>query len=280
MKSVNLFLRDAGVILDDGEADFWRRLQRCAALAGDNGLNIQVTLGTHYFLKEHAGAAAGLIDQLKKFPRALIHLHTTYSRPFGRNAFTDKALAVLAELAAACGNIKGICVHPDCVEDFSVLARLKTDETYIAVEVLGKEARSGNRFAEITDILKAHGFLDLVLDTAHIMEMADAGEPGLGAYLETFGDRIKELHVSRPENLYAPEVVGAGFTTSHSLLTLKKGDNIIEPLAAWSPAGEVNTVIEGIIPAGGYGETCLKNEVAYLKKHLHTRYYPPGDFHV
>lgn len=268
MKSGNLFLRDAGVILDDREANFWRRLQRCAALAEKNGLSIQVTLDDNYFLTEHAVSAAKLIGQLQNFRKVLLHLHTPYSRPFGCNTFTDSIFSILVEFITRLGNIGGICIHPDYIEDFSALERLKTGDVYVGVEILGKESRSGNRFTEISDILNKHGFLDLVLDTAHIMEMAEAGEPGLDVYLETFRDRIKEIHISRPENLYDPGDMGADFTTAHSLLTLKKDDAIINSLVAWTPAGEVNIVIEGIIPPGEYGERCLRKEVAQIRKYL------------
>jgi hypothetical protein len=268
MKSVNLFLRDAGVILKGGKANFWRRLERCAALAGENGLDIQVTLDDHYFLAEHAQSAARLTGQLQKFRKVLLHLHTPYSRPFGRNVYTDNVISILNELIAGCGNIRGICVHPDYTEDFSVLERLKTDDIYIGVEILGKGSRSGNHFSEISEILYKYDFLAFVPDTAHILEMAGVGEPGLDVFLETFGDRVREVHVSRPENLYDPEVMEGGFTTSHSLLTLKKDDDIISSLAAWTPPAEINIVIEGVVPPGEYGEGCLRNEVAYLKKTL------------
>ncbi len=54
----------------------------------------------------------------------------------------------------------------------------------------------------------------------------------------------------------------------------------------WMP--RINSIIEQARSRGGrvlelgcgYGETCLKNEVAYLKKHLPAQPYPPVDFHV
>ncbi len=271
MKSVNLFLRDAGVILKDGRTDFWRRLERCAALAQRNGLGIQVTLDDHYFLAEHAKSAADLTGILTQFQKVLLHLHTPFSRPFGRNAYTENVISILNELIAACGNICGICIHPDYTQDFAAFERLKTDDIYVGVEILGKEARSGNRLADIYDILNTYPFLAFVPDTAHVLEMVDTGEPDLDFYLKSFKDKIKEVHVSRPENLYDTVDMGDSFTTSHSLLTLNKDDDIINSLVSWPSAGEANIVIEGVVPPGEYGEKCLENEVAYLKKYLGER---------
>ncbi len=253
--------------MDDKEVNFLKRFYRCVELAEKNGLHVQITLDEQYFLSDHLRLTNELTAHLQKFEEVLIHLHTSHSKRFGRNAFTDNAFLILAEFIAKCGNIRGVCVHPDHTEDFSVLERLKINDIYVAIEILGKGAPFGNRFSEISDILKKHDFLDLVLDTAHVVEMKEAGEPGLGIYFETFRDKIKEIHVSQTGNLYAPEVMGAGFVTSHSLLTLKN-DNLVRSLSALNPVGEVNTVIEGIIPPGEYGETCLRNEVTQLRKYL------------
>ncbi len=267
MKSFNLFLRDAGVILDNKEVNFLKRFHRCVELAEKNKLNVQITLDEQYFLFNHLKSASELAVHLQKFGRVLIHLHTSYSKRFGFNTFTDNSFLIMAEFITKCGNIKGVCVHPDNIEDFSVLERLKVNDMYVAIEILGKESRFGNHFSEISNILKEYGFLDLVLDTAHIMEMEETGEPGLGIYFETFRNKIKEIHISQPQNLYDPKVMGADFMTSHSLLTLKN-NNLVKSLSALNLAGEVNTVIEGVIPPGEYGEKCLRNEVTQLRKYL------------
>ena len=267
MKSINLFLRDAGVVLANKEVNFLKRFYRCMELAKKNGLHVQITLDEQYFLSDYLRLTNELTAHLQKFGRVLIHLHTSYSNRFGFNTFTDNSFLILAEFITKCGNIKGVCVHPDNIEDFSVLERLKVNDMYVAVEILGKESRFGNRFSEISNIVKNYGFFDLVLDTAHIMEMEEAGEPGLGIYFETFRNKIKEIHISQPQNLYDPEVMGADFMTSHSLLTLKN-DNLVKSLSALNLAGEVNIVIEGIIPPGEYGEKCLRNEVTQLRKYL------------
>ena len=206
MKTFSLFLRDAGVILDDKEVNFLKRFYRCVELAEKNGLHVQITLDEQYFLSDHLRLTNELTAHLQKFEKVLIHLHTSHSKRFGRNAFTDNAFLILAEFIAKCGNIRGVCVHPDHTEDFSVLERLKINDIYVAIEI-------------------------------------------------------------QTGNLYAPEVMGAGFVTSHSLLTLKN-DNLVRSLSALNPVGEVNTVIEGIIPPGEYGETCLRNEVTQLRKYL------------
>jgi len=267
MKSINLFLRDAGVVLDNKEVNFLKRFYRCVELAEKNGLYVQITLDEQYFLSDHLRLTNELTAHLQIFEKVLIHLHTSYSKRFGRNAFTDDAFLVLADFITKCGNIRGVCVHPDHIEDFSVLERLKINDIYVAIEILGKEASFGNHFSEIADISKNYDFLDFVLDTAHVVEMEETGEPGLGIYFETFRDKIKEIHISQTGNLYDPEVMGADFVTSHSLLTLKD-DNLAKSLAALNPAGEVNTVIEGVTPPGEYGETCLRNEVTQLRKYL------------
>ncbi|MFH1624223.1 MAG: hypothetical protein ABID54_03595 [Pseudomonadota bacterium] len=266
MERSNLYLRDAGVLLDRDGSNFLKRLDRCVSLAKENRLAIQITLDREFFLKGHERLEKQLIDGLVRFDRVLIHLHSNQLNRFGRNYFTDKSLTIIKRLFEQCNNIEGLCVHPDLVDDFSALERFIVNGKYMGIEVLDENVTFGNHFSEIREILEEYEFLDLVLDTAHVQEMARKGEPDLDSYFDVFGDRVKEVHLSETGNYYENDFMSEDFTTSHSLLCADHGATEILPNLRRS--FPVNYVIEGIVPYGRYGEDLLKKEVEMLRREL------------
>ncbi len=263
MENNSIYLRDAGVLLPGNERDFSKRLSRCVDLAISNKLDIQITLADDYFNDPNPRRRLSLLKELEKFEDVLIHLHLDYSHTFGDNRFTDEAFDEVEDLLRAAGNVKGFCVHPDLVADFSVLERLRVHDAYIGIEVLDPTVLFGNRFSQISGILKKFEFLDIVLDTSHILEMEKWGEPSYDFYLNHFRDKIREIHLSRPGNHYSPGRLTDKFSTNHSLFsTNSEGVNMLSGL----PLPEnVNHVIEGVIPYGKYGEELLAKESRLLK---------------
>lgn len=266
MGNDNIYLRDAGALLSGREHDYLKRLFRCTELAVSNKLNIQITLSDEYFGGTNPEIGALIVNELQKFDDVLIHLHLDYSKKFGGNHYTEKAFMTIESFLQRDVNVIGFCIHPDIVDDFSVFEQLSAHGAYIGVEVLDSSVCFGNRFSEISRILEEYGFLDLILDTSHILEMEKWGEPSFDFYVDYFGDKIKEIHVSRPGNHYEPEQITEMFSTCHSLFsTNSRGVSMFSSLKL---PENTNYVIEGVIPYGKYGEGLLRKEVQILKAHL------------
>ncbi|MEE9213774.1 MAG: hypothetical protein V3U54_03130 [Thermodesulfobacteriota bacterium] len=265
MENSQLYLRDVGVLLYKEEKDLLKRIDRCISFQ-IKGLNIQITLNREFLLTTYKVVEQELIKKLLNFESVIIHLHTDQSNKFGRNNFTDQTLSVIKNLFLQSNNIDGLCIHPDLVDDFSVLERFILNDKYMGIEVLDKNVKFGNRFSDIKKILEEYDFLSLVLDTAHIQEMEEEGEPYLKQYIDFFSDRIMEMHVSRSGNYYDMDKMSKDFKTSHSLLSISNND-IIKTIYK-SKVSDANYVLEGVIPYGEYGEGLLKKEVEYLKKSL------------
>ncbi len=263
MGNDNIYLRDAGALLSGREHDYLKRLFRCTELAASNKLNIQITLSDEYFSGVNPKIHSSLPNELLKFDNVLIHLHLDYSKKFGDNRYTEKAFMAINNLLHRNVNVNGFCVHPDIVDDFSVFTRLTAHGAYIGVEVLDASVCFGNRFSEISRILEEYEFLDLILDTSHILEMEKWGEPSFDFYVDYFGDKIKEVHISRPGNHYDPKKITEIFSTCHSLFSTNSGGvNMFRKLQLPKNA---NYVIEGVIPYGKYGDGLLRKETRILK---------------
>ena len=121
----------------------------------------------------------------------------------------------------------------------------------------------GNRFSEINGILEEYEFLDLILDTLHMLEMEKWGEPSFDFYVDYFGDKIKEIHVSRPGNHYELKQITEIFSTCHSLFSTNSGG--ISMFSNIKLPKNANYVIEGVIPYGKIGEVLLREEARILK---------------
>ncbi|MBF0483035.1 MAG: hypothetical protein HQK81_01145 [Desulfovibrionaceae bacterium] len=263
MAPFELFLHDAGVLPEPGQGPSDVR-RRCAELVAPLRAGCQITLNHRFFLSNGDAVIEELAVLARSFETVLIHPHSTYELPFGCNAYTEGALALLARAHKACPNIAGYCFHPDLVTDFAPLAALASETCYVAVEGMGKISRRGKTFAEIEALLAAHDFLGFVPDTAHVQEMLSAGEPGLAAYLDAFAARIIEIHLSQTGNFYDPRAMPEGFETNHSLVQfdteLTRGW-----LSSLGRLDSVNIVLEGVIPTGRLGAGLLAAEVDFVR---------------
>lgn len=259
----NIYLRDAGVLLHRNKQNFLKRLFRCVDLARSNEINIQVTLMYESITENSQEVVAFFGDELSRFDKLLIHLHSDYSNKFGRNRYTKEALFAIKNMLQEAKNVQGFCLHPDLVDDFSVLEELIVDDEYVGIEVLDGSVCFGNRFDEINRILQEHEFLKLVLDCAHVKEMEKNGEPNLAFYVDHFGEKIKEIHISQPGNHYDPNMMDGMFNTCHSLFSTNNGD--AEMLTGLRLPKNINYIIEGVVPCGKYGEELLRKEAQALK---------------
>jgi hypothetical protein len=75
-----------------------------------------------------------------------------------------------------------------------------------------------------------------------------------------FAERTVEVHISQRGNLYDPDEMGPGFHTNHSLLSMGQYEVGLS-LGPLATIDNLNMVIEGVIPAGEYGNRLLKEEV-------------------
>lgn len=257
--SARLYLRDAVAILPDNRRDLFERLQRSVFLAKKFSLNLELTLDSRIFLKPNFPLLEAIEKATSSFDGAFYHLHGDENSMFGTNSHTRELLA-FCKRQADFGHLSGLCVHPDLVEDFSVFETLVSNEFFVGMEVLDETVSSFNTFTSMADLLDQYPYLGIVLDTAHIEGMEPQGEPPLEKYCDYFADRIVEVHFSKRGNYYDAQQMGASFATNHSLQSL--GDS--EPtqlLQLLKTIDNLNLVIEGVIPAGKYGENCLQDEL-------------------
>eukprot|EP00828_Plagiopyla_frontata_P005467 TRINITY_DN12200_c0_g1_i1.p2 TRINITY_DN12200_c0_g1~~TRINITY_DN12200_c0_g1_i1.p2 ORF type:complete len:274 (+),score=15.87 TRINITY_DN12200_c0_g1_i1:193-1014(+) len=257
-------LRDAVALVDKGGDTYCRRLDRTVALARQHGMGIEVTLSEHVLFDVQR--TAYLLDSVLLFSEVTVHLHTSQNNRFGKNIFTDTFLLRLNKFLGQAGHhIIGVCIHPDLVDDYTFVRQMHLDGAFFAVEVLDATASHGNRFDQIDSILQLNDHVDLLLDTAHIWEMQWMGQPGLLSYYRRFKERIKEIHISQPGNHYDSSKMDEGFDTNHSLLHFNHhgGEGLVLIVEALP---DVNLVVEGVIPAGGYGQGLLEREIQYLKR--------------
>nr|MEE4266992.1 hypothetical protein [Candidatus Krumholzibacteria bacterium] len=253
------FLRDAVAILPGNRRNLLERLQRGVALAEGLNLNLEITLDARFFVEGEDELLTAIAQATSRFPAVIYHLHSSRDYPLGFNGHTQDLIQYCLERRAQ-GALQGLCIHPDLVTDFEVFLPLVHEDFYVAAEVLDEECGSFNTLKSIQDLLARHEYLGLVLDTAHIAGMEPAGEPPLEKYIEMFAERTVEVHISQRGNLYDPDEMGPGFHTNHSLLSMGQYEVGLS-LGPLATIDNLNMVIEGVIPAGEYGNRLLKEEV-------------------
>ncbi len=267
--ATRLLLRDAVAILPDNRRNLTERLQRSVDLAEKFNLDLEITLDVRFFVDQDTALLAAIKKATASFATVVYHLHSSRQYLFGDNTHTQQLVKYCADQIGD-GHLRGLCVHPDLVADFAVFKPLVSPDFYVAGEVLDEECDSYNTFDSIADLLACHEYLGLVLDTAHIAGMQPAGEPALEKYCAAFADRVVEVHISQTGNYYDCGKMGDTFTTNHSLLSLG-GNDIKASLGPLLAIPDLMIVIEGVIPAGNYGNTLLKHEVDCLTEILQAR---------
>lgn len=252
-----IFIREAGILLEDGSNNFLRKVSKAIELCEIFNIGLEITIKPDTI--DSLLNSSDLIKKLSNMKILLLHLHTRYSDKLKDDKFTMNFLDKVNDLKSQVRNVKGTCIHPDLVEDFSVLKYFGSQNDYIAIENLDKAKSFGNRFEEIRDILERFNFLTFVLDTAHIQEMVPSGEPDIEFYIEEFEDRLVEFHLSQTGNYYH-SLTDTSFSTDHSLLSINKS-NIQEKISSLSLEKNINYVIEGVLPFGNERQFLLEEEI-------------------
>lgn len=260
----NLFLRDASIMLSDKEKSYsnsLKRLEKTFLICHKNNINIQITIDKNFFLKNHKKIYLILKRSKKKIKKITIHLTTSYNNLFSEDdetkEFTKNLIYLIKELGR---KIVGICIHPDHINSWKYLKKLKTKNNYLAIEVTDKKAKYGNRISHLRKILKNNHYLKVVLDTSHIKELKKNNIMTFKNFYKNFKSYIVEAQISDFGNFYNSNKI----KTTHSLLFLKKDDEIRNQIKILKEKN-INFVIEGLVPYFRNNDKIIRNEINYIK---------------
>lgn len=159
--------------------------------------------------------------------------------------------------------------HLDMIDLFDDVTRLAPTGLTLAWELLGADAQSGNYRADAETAVAGYPEWKAILDVAHIGEMEQRGEPSVKVYFDHFQDNLKQIHFSYPDNLYPVSLVGEGFTTKHSLVSLDE-ENMDYYFGMLQSLHDVTVTIEGVAPPGPEGERMLRREATLAREWIAT----------
>jgi len=159
--------------------------------------------------------------------------------------------------------------HLDMIDIFDEVTRLAPPGLTLAWELLGADAQSGNRCADAETAVAGYPEWKAILDVAHIGEMERNGEPGVKVYFDRFQDNLKQVHFSYPGNLYPASLMGEGFTTKHSLVSLNE-EYMDCYFGMLQSLHNVTVTIEGVAPPGPEGERMLRREATLAREWIAT----------
>lgn len=220
------------------------------------------------FFTDQAGAIENALDdtlvrkKLNGFGHNSIHVAARVDCPV-RKPDIDKIMELCNALFYG-RVIQSISFHLDLSRFFQYISYVAAPGLPLMWENLGKDSPFSNTYKELVAAVQSFPDWGIVFDIAHVLEMESCGQPSLGQYFETLGDRIKQIHFSWPGNLYSESQVGPDFKTSHSLVHLQRTNaakirSVLKNLHA-----EVIT-IEGVIPPGDLGEKLVIKEIEFIK---------------
>ena len=267
-----IYLRDAGVINEKTnnpyfyKNEFFSRLDNAIKLAKKFKIHLQLTIGKDFFL-DNLSSFNQMKPELKKIKFITVHLQANYNSLISNDKKSILFIKKLIKFSNDLKNIVGYCVHPDNVNKYDTLKKLKNKKNYLAIEVTDLKSRSGNNFKQIQKLLNTYQYLDLVLDTSHINDIKQKfiDEPSFNDYCNYFGKRIVEIQISSNENNYKKKIFGKNFKKDHSLLAISKKRISIQ-LLKMPYFKNLNLVIEGVVPYSAYGKGLLSKEILILKK--------------
>ena len=265
-----IFLRDAGVIDPKTNNKYWekkeffKRLSNAIFLSKKNCIGMQLTINKDFFL-ENIQLFKNKAHELKSLKCITIHLHAYYDSLISKNKKTLIFIESLNDFTKSLKNIKGYCIHPDNVKEYSYLRMLKVKKRYMAIEVCDLKSRSGNNVMEIRNILKENKFLDLVLDSSHIQQIREKFPKEFTTleYFKEFKKKTVEIQISSNKNEYGKKIFTSNFKTDHCLLSLSD-KKIYRDLLCITGLKKINLVIEGVVPFNKYGFSLLKKEIRML----------------
>lgn len=185
------------------------------------------------------------IDAVKKIGHVSIHAPWKKIR-YNTDSTSGEVIAALSRL---CGKmpINGIVVHPDTVEDFTVLE--KTSLPFL-IENMDSRKKYGTHPEHIRE-LKEHYHLDFVFDVQHASEH-DSTMNLAKELVEVMGDRLKHMHVSGHNEFerHIPVHLAANRKSIAEILKLGL---------------KVPKILEGIIFDNF--EATIKNELNYVRSY-------------
>ena len=190
------------------------------------------------------------VNMVKPHAFYYISIHAPWQEvKYGNNEQTRKIIEKFAEFCDILP-INGIVMHPDIVQSFSVLEN--TNLPFL-LENMDKRKDFYTMPEHFYDILKNYGF-GFVLDVQHAYEQDHSMNIG-NAFLDAFGDRLKELHVS-----------GSSLSSSnphhefHCPISLAENKVAIGKILRQNP--KIPKILEGIISADI--PAVLNADLAYL----------------
>ncbi len=262
----NLYLRDASILLNIKEISYsnnLKRLEKTFKICVKNKINIQITIDKVFYLNNHK-----MIDKIiKKYQNKInyitIHLTTTYDNLFSDDKDTKVFTYLLLDMIKNTKKIIGICIHPDHINSWKFLKKLKTKNNYLAIEVTDKKAKYGNKISHLKLLLKKNKFLKLVLDTSHIKELTKTKILTFENIYKKFKKKIVETQISDFGNFYNSKSI----KTTHSLLYLKKDNKILNQIRTLKKNHKkMIFTIEGLIPFDKKETKHILKEIEYLNK--------------
>lgn len=183
------------------------------------------------------------INDIKKYNYISIHAPCRDLR-YGDNDTTKEVIGKLRSLCEKL-SIKNIVLHPDVVDDFSVLGESNLP---FAVENMDKRKRFGTKLEDFIKLKEGYNF-GFVFDIQHSYEH----DPSMSLakdILFVMGDRLKHIHVS-----------GANKTYTH--LPLYAADNKNSIIKILNLKLEVPKILEGIL-FGNIAKT-ISEELAFIR---------------
>jgi len=262
----NIFLRDASIMINKNEKNYtdnFKRIILALEYCVKFNLSLQITVNKYFYLKNYKKFNSLINSKGKIVKKITIHLTAYYDDLFSEDIRTKFFVKNLNKLIVKNKNIVGVCVHPDHLNSWKYLKKLKNRQNYLAIEVTDYKAQYGNRIEHIKKILRENKFLKLVIDTSHIKELKLRRILTFENFFKNFSGFIVEAQISDFGNYYKSKNID----TSHSLLNLKKDTKIARQIKKIHNLNKnTNFVIEGLIPFGKNEETFLYDELNYIKR--------------
>jgi endonuclease IV len=185
------------------------------------------------------------INQVKAYNYISIHASWREIR-YGKNEETKNVISKLTELCDNL-NIAGIVIHPDSVDDFSILEKSSLP---FLMENMDIRKKFGFKPEEFETLKKDYSF-GFVLDTEHAYEH-DSSMKLAEELINTMGDRLRHLHVS-----------GQDFKSKYHSLVYK-ADNKSEISKILRKSSDVPWILEGVLSQNFEEE--IKKELEFLRK--------------
>lgn len=183
------------------------------------------------------------IDAVKKFEHVSIHA------PWKNIRYNSKSSEVIAALASLCEKlpINGIVMHPDTVEDFSILE--KTSLPFL-IENMDSRKKYGTHPEHIRELKERYN-LGFVFDVQHAYEH-DQTMNLARELVDVMGERLKHMHVSGHNGSERHIPVHLAANRKSIAEILKLGLNAPK-------------ILEGII--FDHFEATIKNELNYVRSY-------------